>query len=358
MLCASLLIVFFWTYPLKDLLPGTLTLTKDTLGRVYDNKFMNNYMLFLFIYIMIQFLRGHVKQINNTQQGEKGTKDLSMIISSVKLLPFSIFILLYYLHATSVFYQGLELKVPNNMIGKYIEQGMELSDMLFTRFRICHGYGLFRRMTGVGFRPELEIKYQTSDLLGTGKYETLNFIYKMKDNNSLRVNLPHQPRIDWQIWFSALSDDINTEPWLIIMLGKVLEKNPVILDLLGYRVNEKIIYYKSNISVKLASLFERIIITLYGNRPIMSKTPLYIKVEQYKYYFTKDYEKLWKKVYVQDLLPKVDKNVLVGIFKAYGLPEINEERYIHVSKFQDLPIIDIVLFVLLMKFMLRLFNKN
>jgi len=61
-----------------------------------------------------------------------------------------------------------------------------------------------------------------------------------------KINIPHQPRIDWQIWFSALSEDINTEPWLIIMLGKILERNPAVLDLLGYYVEEKQFYYKGN----------------------------------------------------------------------------------------------------------------
>jgi hypothetical protein len=244
MLCLSLLIAFFWLYPLKDLLPGTLTTTKETLGRVYNNQVMNTYMTFLFIYIMIQFLRGHVKLINNEHNNGGGGNNLSMLVKSFKLLPFSVFILLYYLHATSVFYHGIDLKVPRSAIGKYVEQGMEFSDNIFTRFRICHGYGLFRRMTGVGFRPELEVKYQTIDSIKADKYETLNFIYKINDNALPKFNVPHQPRVDWQIWFSALSHDINTEPWLIIMLGKVLERNPVTLDLLGYQIEDKQFYYK------------------------------------------------------------------------------------------------------------------
>jgi hypothetical protein len=92
----------------------------------------------------------------------------------------------------------------------------------------------------------------------------------------------------------------------------------------------------------------------------MHMTPINIKVESYKYYFNNhnDYKatnKIWKKTYVNDFLPSIDKGVLTGIFNAYGLPEINEKRYIHVSRFQNIPIIDIVMSMLLLKFMFRIF---
>ena len=40
------------------------------------------------------------------------------------------------------------------------------------------------------------------------------------------------------MWFAALSNNINSEPWLIIMIGRIFEKNPYVLDLLGYEVND------------------------------------------------------------------------------------------------------------------------
>ena len=65
-----------------------------------------------------------------------------------------------------------------------------------------------------------------------------------QENFSLKWNIPHQPRVDWQIWFSALAININSEPWLVIMLGKILEKNPVTLNMLGYYVEEADLYHK------------------------------------------------------------------------------------------------------------------
>jgi hypothetical protein len=86
----------------------------------------------------------------------------------------------------------------------------------------------------------------------------------------------------------------------------------------------------------------------------MHITPVYIKIEQYKYFFSNSHDynktnKIWKKVYVKDFLSIIDKDLLSGVFKAYGLPEINPNRYIHVSKFQNIPIIDIILTLVLFK---------
>lgn len=166
------------------------------------------------------------------------------MITSVKVFPFIIFLFLYFFHATNVFYKSVDFKLPSKtFVGKYFDEIEKLTDVLFVRFKICHGYGLFRVMTGVGYRPELEVKYQVGE-----QWEPLHFQYKMSDEKGLRFNVPHQPRIDWQIWFSALAQDMNTEGWLAIACGKVLEKNPVILDLLGYQIYEKENYYKCKIS--------------------------------------------------------------------------------------------------------------
>jgi hypothetical protein len=43
---------------------------------------------------------------------------------------------------------------------------------------------------------------------------------------------PFQPRIDWQIWFAAMSS-IDRQPWLLKLMAKLLEGDPKVLSLMG-----------------------------------------------------------------------------------------------------------------------------
>ena len=36
--------------------------------------------------------------------------------------------------------------------------------------------------------------------------------------------LPHQPRLDWQMWFAALGN-YQSNPWLISLVWRILEGN-------------------------------------------------------------------------------------------------------------------------------------
>jgi hypothetical protein len=182
------------------------------------------------------------------------TKNIIYFFSStfnlMKYFIFYLFFCLLFLECVSVFFTSIDLNLvkrdKNNLADQktILGKGVSIAEFIFKRYRSVHGYGLFRKMTGVTGRPELEILI-TKD---NHKWENLNFMYKMSDSENFRMkfNIPHQPRVDWQMWFAALSKDMNSEPWLVIMLGKVLEKNPVVLDLLGYHVDEREFYYKSN----------------------------------------------------------------------------------------------------------------
>ncbi len=45
-----------------------------------------------------------------------------------------------------------------------------------------------------------------------------------------RLVAPHQPRLDWQLWFAALSD-YRSQPWLTATMQRLLEGSPTVLDL-------------------------------------------------------------------------------------------------------------------------------
>ena len=62
---------------------------------------------------------------------------------------------------------------------------------------IANSYGLFRRMTGVGGRPEVSVEVSNN---GEQWYE-INFKYKPDNVDEMPLFvLPHQPRLDWQMW--------------------------------------------------------------------------------------------------------------------------------------------------------------
>jgi len=44
-------------------------------------------------------------------------------------------------------------------------------------------------------------------------------------------NIPHQPRLDWQMWFAALSD-VRANPWFQGLMLRLLEGAPQVLALL------------------------------------------------------------------------------------------------------------------------------
>jgi len=43
---------------------------------------------------------------------------------------------------------------------------------------------------------------------------------------------PYQPRLDWQMWFAALSD-YRSAPWFVNFMVRLLQGSPEVLGLLG-----------------------------------------------------------------------------------------------------------------------------
>ncbi|XP_063217415.1 lipase maturation factor 2-like [Bacillus rossius redtenbacheri] len=94
---------------------------------------------------------------------------------------------------------------------------------------LANSYGLFRRMTGVGGRPEVII--EGSNHL-EGPWKEYNFLYKPGNVNSTPPFVaPHQPRLDWQMWFAALGT-YHQNPWLMSLTYRLLTAQPEVLRLL------------------------------------------------------------------------------------------------------------------------------
>lgn len=109
-------------------------------------------------------------------------------------------------------------------------------------FHISSSYGLFRRMTGVGqslssssdgavvARPEVVLeglfKPSSTSANNEMKWVEIPFLYKPTDvNKTPKFIAPHQPRLDWQMWFAALST-ADRQPWLLHLVYKLLQAKP------------------------------------------------------------------------------------------------------------------------------------
>ena len=140
-------------------------------------------------------------------------------------------------------------------------------------FRIVNGYGLFRVMTKD--RREIVIE-GSADGIDWQPYE---FKWKPGDvNRAPGWCAPHQPRLDWQMWFAALGS-YRQNPWFVQLVISLLHGKP-----------------------QVAALFER--------NPFPQNPPSYVRATLYRYRFTTAEEHRetgawWKRQELGEYLPSV-----------------------------------------------------
>ena len=94
-------------------------------------------------------------------------------------------------------------------------------------FRIVNGYGLFRVMTKG--RDEIVIEGSADG------FDWLPYEFKWKPGDVMRAPgwcAPHQPRLDWQMWFAALGTP-RENPWLGGLIVQLLQGSPDVSRLLA-----------------------------------------------------------------------------------------------------------------------------
>jgi predicted DCC family thiol-disulfide oxidoreductase YuxK len=145
-------------------------------------------------------------------------------------------------------------------------------------FRIVNGYGLFRVMTKD--RGEIVIEGST-DGINWASYE-----FKWKPGDVKRAPgwcAPHQPRLDWQMWFAALETP-QQNPWLVGLIVRLLERS-------------------------------RDVTRLLAHNPFPDKPPQYIRAMFYRYRFTNSEERRqtgawWKRQELREYLPTISRDQL------------------------------------------------
>src|ERR1043166_7235640 len=105
---------------------------------------------------------------------------------------------------------------------------LERLDGYLERFRIVNGYGLFRVMTKD--RKEIVIEGSADGI------EWLPYEFKWKPGDVNRAPgwcAPHQPRLDWQMWFAALGSP-RERLWFQNLVYRLLQGKQDVIGLLAH----------------------------------------------------------------------------------------------------------------------------
>ena len=106
---------------------------------------------------------------------------------------------------------------------------VQLPDVTWTApFRSVNTYGLFADMTES--RPEIIVEGSNDRIT----WKTYQFRWKP---GNLKADpkwvAPHQPRLDWQMWFAALQGGYQNTPWFLHFMGALLQDKSEVLQLLA-----------------------------------------------------------------------------------------------------------------------------
>ena len=396
--CANLLFVYIFLYPIKRLIQGL-----SVIEQLPKNKFKSTIIfvsIYVFIYIIIGFFinlvlklkisifseRGLMNSVlnemieNNKKNKENNenneNKDINedllknsltknnylkiityAILNLIKMSKYIILIIIfsvYYLGSVKYFLLNIDIEIMPNMKNNSKKDSNEdnspstlqnfvfLSDLLFSNYNVYGIYGnIQEEIQSVLGRSEIEIEYTTD--INNNIWKTINFEYKLgPENSNPKFLFFHSPRLDWKINYAAREEDLNSDSWLILLLGKIYEKNPVVMDLLGYEIEEKQYYYK-------ISLFEKIKEIYFGKKkyeimPSINK----LKIDIFKYQFLKKNEKknndiIFKRKRYKEYLSPIEKHTLLMVYEKLGLSIHDLKNKIKINKFQFIPIIDIII---------------
>ncbi|XP_026220989.1 lipase maturation factor 2a [Anabas testudineus] len=182
----------------------------------------------------------------------------------------------------------------NSRLWPGVRRAYELVD----HYQVVNSYGLFRRMTGVGGRPEVVIEgsYDGVD------WTEIEFMYKPGNlSASPPVLIPHQPRLDWQMWFAALGPHTQA-PWFTSLIYRLLQGKTDVIELIQTDVSQY---------------------------PFHQQPPAYLRAHRYRYWFTEPKadgsfpQRWWRRVYDEEFYPTVHlgNTFLENMLNQYGLKD-------------------------------------
>ncbi|XP_053282231.1 lipase maturation factor 2a [Pleuronectes platessa] len=181
--------------------------------------------------------------------------------------------------------------------------GVRRTYELVDRYQLVNSYGLFRRMTGVGGRPEVVIEGSHDGIT----WMEIEFMYKPGNLSAPpAVVTPHQPRLDWQMWFAALGPHTQA-PWFTSLMYRLLQGKRDVIELIQTDVSQY---------------------------PFHQQPPAYVRAHRYRYWFTQPKadgsypERWWRRVYDEEFYPTVHlgHTALESMLNQHGLKDKSPAR--------------------------------
>jgi lipase maturation factor len=156
-------------------------------------------------------------------------------------------------------------------VGNMLSSG-QIMNTSFDRLRLVNTYGAFGSVGRK--RPEIVLQ-GTYDTEINDSTRWIDYEFKCKPGDVNRrpcIVAPYQLRVDWEIWFAAMSD-YRHHPWLVHLVWKLLQGDRGALSLLG-------------------------------KNPFTRGPPVAIRAELYEYQFTRPGEHgWWKRRRIEGYLP-------------------------------------------------------
>jgi len=172
----------------------------------------------------------------------------------------------------------------SEMTGRFLHFELPLASeavRLVGPFNMVNSYGLFAVMTTS--RPEIIIEGSNDG----EHWLEYSFKYKAGDlKRPLPWVEPHQPRLDWQMWFAALGN-YRSDPWILRFCYRLLQASPEVLELMD-------------------------------KNPFPSAPPRYVRAVVYEYHFTNWSERrndgaVWRREIKGLYLPPLELETLMRV---------------------------------------------
>ena len=151
--------------------------------------------------------------------------------------------------ALTVLVAILSISPITNMLSSH-----QIMNTSFNRLHVVNTYGAFGSVGQIRHEIVFEGTSETNLTLQTQWKE---YEFKAKPGNPMRrpaFVAPYQPRIDWQIWFAAMSTP-EQYPWTLHFVWKLLHNDPGTISLIA-------------------------------NNPFPDRPPAYIRAQYYRYQFS------------------------------------------------------------------------
>ena len=299
--CINLILIFYLIYPINNLLKNSLII-KDTPKNKYKIIIII-FSILIYLYILFTIILNFTNKIRNSLLSDKSifssvitniiedkkskkSKDNDSeesseedddkfeekeygineeapkknIILNVSIFTFNVIryfsivviFSIYFIGSVKYFLLNMDIvlfeeKVRNSKIANHLEKTnygiykyiVSLSDTLFGNYFVYGIYGnIQKEILNANGRSEIEIEYlyKQNNII----WNNIDFKYKLgKDNTNPNFLLFHIPRLDWIMYDVAYNEDINEDPWMVSLIGKIFQKNNIILDLFNYEIEEK-----------------------------------------------------------------------------------------------------------------------